>query len=274
MNASIKTLSLEEGLKSLPIRHKNAHKGDFGHVLIIGGDYGMGGAVRLAGEAALRAGAGTVSIATRPEHAFAIMGNCPELMCHGIEYARDLNPLLKQATAVVLGPGLGQSDWGQALFKHTFFIEQPLIVDADGLNLLIPYTLKRNNWILTPHPGEAARLLDKTVEDIQKDRVNAIYTLQNRYEGIVVLKGAGSLVLGTGEARICLAGNPGMATAGMGDVLSGIIGAFVAEGLALEEAASLGVSVHAAAGDKLALNGNRGIKASDLFETIRECLNQ
>jgi len=267
-----KSLDLNTQLLALKPRLVDAHKGDFGHVLVIGGEYGMGGAVRLAGEAALRTGAGLVSIATRPEHAIAIMGNCPELMCHGIRTAKELNPLLMRANVVVIGPGLGSQDWGEKLFKSALQSELPLVVDADALKHLASADIKRSNWILTPHPGEAALLLGQNVSDIQADRERAVTALREQYQGVIVLKGAGTLILGE-KAYRCYDGNPGMATAGMGDVLSGIIAGLIAQKLALEDAANLGVSVHAVAGDTAALKGERGLKASDLFEPIHQCLN-
>jgi hydroxyethylthiazole kinase-like uncharacterized protein yjeF len=263
----------------LPKRSKNANKGDFGHVLIVGGDYGMGGSVLLAGEAALRTGAGLVSIATRPEHAYAIMGNCPELMCHGIQEAQDLDNLLKKATVVVIGPGLGQNTWGRDLLTLVLKSSLPLVVDADALNLLAASKEQeqkyyKENWILTPHPGEAARLLGIEVSEIQSDRVKAAIALQNRFGGVIVLKGAGTVVLGKEQKlQVCSRGNPGMASGGMGDLLSGVIAGLLAQKLPLQDAAHFGVFVHARAGDKAAKKGERGMIARDLLEYIRECLN-
>lgn len=259
---------------SLSPRARNAHKGDFGHVLIVGGDYGMGGACCLAGEAALRAGAGLITLATRPEHAVSIVGACPELMCYGIKEPKELNPLLGRATVVAIGPGLGRSAWGTALLTQVLATLLPLVVDADALNELADKPNKRENWILTPHPGEAGRLLQKTTLDIQNDRVQAIRALQERYHGVMVLKGANTLVLNErGVLQVCPAGNPGMATGGMGDVLTGVMAALVAQKFSLADAASLGVLVHAMAGDRAAKAGERGMRASDVLAEIRACLN-
>lgn len=274
--SDFRTLSLETCLQSLPPRVRDAHKGDFGHVLIVGGDYGMGGACRLAGEAALRSGAGLVSIATRPEHAFMITGGCSELMCHGVQKPSDLEPLLARASVVAVGSGLGQHPWGAALWAHILASDLPLVVDADALNLLAKNPTTRENWILTPHPGEAARLLQTKPADIAIDRMNAIEALQKRFGGIIVLKGAGTLVMSAmNTPDLCEQGNPGMATAGMGDVLTGVIVALVAQGMSLLDAARLGVVAHATAGDEAVEwgGGERGIIASDLFEGIRTCLN-
>jgi NAD(P)H-hydrate epimerase len=273
----MKSLSLEECQKSLTVRKKNAHKGDFGRVLIVGGDYGMGGACRLAGETALRSGAGLVYIATRAENAFAILSGCPELMSHGIKEARDLDPLLSKATMVAIGPGLGQTPWAKNLLGQVLETDLPLVVDADGLNLLALNPIKRDNWILTPHVGEAARLLNTTIADIAVDRERAIHLLQEKYHGVIVLKGAGTLVLGASNGsttpEICEAGNPGMATGGMGDVLTGLIAALVGQNLSPMQAATLGVIAHATAGDMAAELGERGLMARDLLPGIRECLN-
>lgn len=279
-NSQPQPITLQDCQQYLSPRPSDANKGNFGHVLVIGGDYGLAGSVRLAGEAALRAGAGLVSMVTHPEHAFAISGACPELMCLGVRVIEDkkgLSPvleLLKRVTVVVIGPGLGKNEWGKILFETALESQLPLVVDADGLNFLAQTTQMRSNWILTPHPGEAARLLGQSVADIQKDRLKAIAALQQKYQGVQVLKGAGTLVLGGDNTpRICNAGNPGMAVGGMGDILSGVIAALVAQGLSLEQAASLGVIAHATAGDKIAQNGERGIMARDLLKVIKECLN-
>lgn len=276
-------LNLATCKNALNPRTRDAHKGLFGHVLIVGGDYGMGGAVCLAGTAALRSGAGLVSLVTRPEHSFAITAACPELMCHGVpdkKLEEFLMPLLKRATVILMGPGLGQAPWGKALFQYVLtHWSGDLIIDGDGLNLLSQARQSRDNWILTPHPGEAARLLytlvpDCSVEFIQNNRLEALQALQTAYQGTVVLKGADTLILGkSGQPALCTGGHPAMATAGMGDVLSGIIGALVAQQMPLEAAAQLGVCAHAEGG-ALAANGQaRGLLASDLFKTIPQCLN-
>ncbi len=273
--SSVIPLELSEEQKALPARKRDAHKGDFGHVLIVGGDLSMGGAVSLASSAALHAGAGLVSVATHKEHVEAVVSQQPEVMCKAVETTSDLKPLLERATVVVIGPGLGKSAWSKAMFSEVLESDLPLLLDADALNLLAQTNLKRDNWILTPHPGEAARLLEVSTQEIQADRVKAIKELKDKHGGVVVLKGAGSLVSAAGshEIYMCEAGNPGMATAGMGDVLSGVIGALVAQKLSLEHAARLGVCVHAHAGDHASKFGERGILASDLFPHITELVN-
>jgi len=259
-------------LQQLGRRERDAHKGRHGHVLVVGGDHGMAGAVALTAEAALRAGAGLVSVATRPEHTMMLTSRCPELMCHGIRTAADLTPLLARASVVVLGPGLGQGEWGSALFGAVLDSGLPLVVDADALNLLATMPEQRGNWVLTPHPGEAARLLGTTVAAIQADRFSAIRELKKRYGGSVVLKGVGSLVLDDAGLALCPYGNPGMAVAGMGDVLAGVAGALLAQGQS--QAAALSVLVHALAGDRAAMEGGeRGLRASDLFSFVHQCVN-
>jgi NAD(P)H-hydrate epimerase len=259
----------------LPPRPRGAHKGHFGHVLVVGGDLGMAGAARLAGEAALRTGAGLVSVATRPEHVAAVVAARPELMTHAVAAPGDLAPLLARATVVALGPGLGRGPWGRALLEQVLGADRPLVVDADALSLLAESPRRRSDWVLTPHPGEAARLLALGTAAVHADRFAAAAALQQRYGGVVVLKGAGSIVQGPGTRppAVCSAGNPGMATGGVGDVLTGIVAGLMAQGLGADDAAEMGVCVHAAAGDRAAAAGERGLVASDLFAPLRELLN-
>lgn len=259
---------------ALKPRPRSAHKNSMGHVLVIGGGPGMPGAVRLAGEAALRSGAGLVSIATHPAHTAAIVGSRPELMVHGVSQASDLEPMLASANVIAIGPGLGQSDWAKALFSKALELDLPMVVDADALNLLASRDEARLNWVLTPHPGEAGRLLDDSAGNVQSDRLAALAALHRRYGGTVVLKGAGSLVSSlAGLPWVCTAGNPGMAAPGMGDVLTGVVAALYAQYRDAEAAAVLGVAVHARAGDRAARDGERGLLASDLMPGIRHWLN-
>lgn len=258
----------------LPPRLRSAHKGDHGHVLVVGGDHGMCGAVRLAGEAALRAGAGLVSVATRAAHAPLLSAQRPELMCHGVESPEDLDPLLSRITLVAIGPGLGRGTWGQAMFRRILGLKTPMVVDADALNLLAGEPVRRDHWILTPHPGEAGRLLGCTSGEIQQDRFAAVRAIQERHGGIIVLKGAGTLVcVPGGEISLCSEGNPGMGSGGMGDVLTGVIAALVAQDVPLADAARLGACLHAAAADRAAHGGERGLLASDLMPHLRRLAN-
>jgi hydroxyethylthiazole kinase-like uncharacterized protein yjeF len=261
-------------LQKLGRRSRGAHKGHFGHVMVIGGERGMSGAARMAGEAAARVGAGLVSIATRAEHAAILSSACPELMCHGVENKRQLRPLLDKANVIAVGPGLGQGPWAQELFGAALETDLPIVVDADGLNLLANEPVRKDNWILTPHPGEAARLLNSQAGKIQLDRFAAIRDLQQRYGGVVVLKGAGTLVSGMDLGiSLCSDGNPGMASGGMGDVLTGVISGLLAQGLSLKDAANAGVYLHAVAGDRAARFGERGMLATDLMQEVRFLIN-
>ncbi len=254
----------------LPRRDRCTHKGNYGHVLIVGGDCGYSGAARLAGEAALRAGAGLVSVATRTEHAGLMNLSRPELMCHGVETAGQLAALLEKASVVVIGPGLGQSDWAKELFVATIKSQKPLIIDADGLNLLARSPVTNSDWILTPHPGEAARLLSCSTAEIQQDRFAAASAIQAKYGGIAVLKGAGTLIASEDEIAVSTTGNPGMASGGMGDVLAGVIAGLLAQGLSLKNAAQQGVYLQGLAADlATAKDGERGLLASDLMPYLR-----
>ncbi|RDI99781.1 NAD(P)H-hydrate dehydratase [Dyella solisilvae] len=261
---------------ALPPRPRQSHKGDNGHVLAIGGEHGTAGAIRLCGEAALRAGAGLVSVATRAEHLPALNSARPELMAHAVDGPQALEPLLPRATVLAVGPGLGQGAWGHALWLTALDAGIPLVLDADGLNLLAQEPRKFHGLaVLTPHPGEAARLLGRDTASISADRFAAVRELARRYDAVVVLKGAGSLVADpTGHVALCPWGNPGMASGGMGDLLTGIVAALLAQGCSLWEAACLGVGLHARAGDLAARRGGeRGLIASDLLEPLRGLLN-
>jgi NAD(P)H-hydrate epimerase len=188
--------------------------------------------------------------------------------------ATDLAPALERATVLAIGPGLGRSEWGRALLETALAAGLPAVVDADALNLLAEAPRRSDRWVLTPHPGEAARLLGVSAAEVQADRLAATRELQSRYGGIVVLKGAGSLVLSPGDPpRLCDRGNPGMATGGMGDVLTGVIAGIAAQCGDLTTAARAGVFVHAQAGDLAARRGERGLLAGDVLEQVRACVN-
>lgn len=257
-------------------RRKNAHKGLYGHVLVIGGGPGMPGAVYLTALAALRVGAGLISVATLPEHAQMVLPLLPEAMIYPINDITDLQPLLSHATLCVIGPGLGESVWAKALFQATIAAQLPLVIDASALRMLARNPQYDDNWVLTPHPGEAASLLSCSIAEVQADRYNAAKLIQQQYGGAVVLKGSGSIVTDAGlQTYICSAGNPGMASAGMGDVLSGVIAGLLAQGISLADAAKLGVWLHARAGDDAVLSqGERGLMASDLMPYLRRQVNQ
>ena len=267
-------IQLDDFIHSLPMRPRDAHKGHFGHVLVIGGNLGMSGAVRMAAESAARVGSGLVSVATRPEHAAFINAGCPELMCHAVRRKRDLSPLLAKASVVAIGPGLGQDAWAKDMLTTVLDGSAPLVIDADALNLMAQEPTYSDRWILTPHPGEAARLLDSTASRIQADRFTTASEVQACYGGVCVLKGAGTIVAtGKDIPAVCAAGNPGMASGGMGDVLTGAIAGLLAQGLTLSDAAQLGVCLHATAADYAAAKGERGLLASDLLPYLRDLVN-
>ena len=266
-----------DGLRRLE-RRRGAHKGDFGRLLIVGGDADMGGAVLLAGEAALRTGVGSATVATRGVNRAAVLARRPELMVRAAETAADIADLAERVDAIAVGPGLGQSEWAERLLDACLAAGKPLAIDADGLNILAKRGAERGEaaglqglptgTVLTPHPGEAGRLLGKDAAWVQSHRLEAAATL-SRYGATVVLKGAGTLIAWGGAARsICLAGNPGMATAGSGDVLTGIVGALLGRGLSPRFAAELGVWIHASAGDEANERCQSSLLASDIVQAI------
>ena len=297
---SVRMLRFEERIRRLPSRNRNAHKLNHGHVLVVGGDQGMAGAVAMAAEAAMYSGAGLVSVATHPTSVSSLVARRPEVMTKGVTTSEALKVLLNRATVVVVGPGLGNeslgneslgneglvnegsginslasdSVWGAQLFNDVLESGLPMIVDADGLNRLsrLPaQSVRRDNWILTPHPGEARRLLGK---DVQVNRLTSVKQLQEKYGGVCLLKGAGTLIASDHDVWLCPYGNPGMSVAGMGDVLSGVIGGLVAQGLDIDDAACLGAIVHSLAADNIvARQGERGLFATELLPEIRKLLN-
>lgn len=255
-------------------RPRNSHKGSFGHVLAVGGIEGMSGAIRLCGEAALRSGSGRVTLATDPAHAQLINLARPELMVKAVADEGELLSLLSADHTVAVGPGLGATSWSGSLLKACLETDVPLVIDADGLNLLARQAqekpVDRGNWVLTPHPAEAARLLGCTVSDVQQDRVLAAVSIAKRFAACVVLKGCGTIVADpSGQYSICPWGNPGMATAGSGDVLTGVIAALLGQGLSCFNAACAGVMAHAEAGDLAAEKvGELALIAGDIIDGL------
>jgi ADP-dependent NAD(P)H-hydrate dehydratase / NAD(P)H-hydrate epimerase len=264
-----------EILAALPRRHRTAHKGDFGRVLIVGSGSGMPGATRLAGEACLRVGAGLTTVAVAPENVAAIAAGRPELICLALTDGQVLGEALARADVLAVGPGLGRSPWARAALEAVLAAGKPVVVDADALNLLAEAEVRpRDDWILTPHPGEAARLLAATTQDVQNDRLAALDRLLERFGGTIVLKGAGTLVGATARTPgVCERGNPGMASAGTGDVLTGAIAGILAQCRDPWAAARVGVLVHAMAGDTAARGGERGVLASDLARELHHAVN-
>lgn len=262
-------------LPRLGARETQDHKGRFGHVLLIGGDRGFGGAALLSAQSALRSGAGMVSLATRSEHVSAALARLPEIMTLGVHSANQLMALVERATVLVIGPGLGQAAWGRSLLSVAANAALPQVWDADALNMLSAGAVDLPcDSVITPHPGEAARLLGISTAEIQADRPGAARSLAKKYSTTCVLKGAGSLIAsGDGRLAICHHGHPAMATAGLGDVLAGLIGALRAQGMTGFDAACLGVWLHARAGEEQGKNG-RGLAAGDLIAVIRQLLEE
>ncbi len=260
---------------TLPPRLNNAHKGANGRVLCIGGGEGMPGAIRLTAEAALRSGAGLVKVYCHPHSQPSVAAGRPEVMVS----ADDLMQMIAWASCIIIGPGLGRSEWSERVVRETIdalkLADKPTLVDADGLNLLVKMKLSvpSSRLIVTPHPGEAARMLDCDISSVEQDRFRAVKDIADNFNATTVLKGAGSLISDGKDCWVCAEGNPGMATAGMGDVLSGVLGALIAQGMSLTDAALRGVCMHAAAGDLAAQQGQRGMIASDLFPYLRQLNN-
>ena len=260
-------------------RKHSTHKHQCGHVVVLGGDLGMPGAVRMAAESALRAGAGLVTVVSHKEHAAVILAGRPELMLSPSDDGHVSSELLNKATAIVIGPGMTDSTWSRNLLSAALQPRVPKLMDAGALRLLSEDDDgQRDDWVLTPHPGEAASLLGESASDVQNSRFTSVELLQQKYGGYIVLKGAGSLLKAPISAKeklpqVCPYGNPGMASAGMGDILSGVIGSFIAQGYELELAAQLGLCVHSLAGDLAAKDGQTGLLASDLLTHIRQLVN-
>lgn len=283
-------------------RSRSAHKGHTGSVLVIGGDSGFGGAAMMAAEAAARCGAGTVSLLTRPVHVPAMLSRRPEVMVCGLDAWQgdaglQAKRLVEKATVLVIGPGLGQSAWSRQMLQNSMMwavlLEKPLVLDADALNLAAQDdnfwsetapAPQRHDWVITPHPGEAARLLATTTAQVQADRFAAITQLQARTGTQCLLKGSGSLMAfasaagspraGNSQIDVCTEGNPGMASGGMGDILTGVIAALMAQGLSSADALRCGVCAHGEAADQaVAATGERGLLATDLLPWLSRVLN-
>ena len=274
-------------------REAASHKGSHGHVLVIGGDSSFGGAVIMAAEAAVRSGAGLVSVITRSAHRPALLARRPEVMVLGTEDDNtNIDDLISKATTIVIGPGLGRGSWARCLMQKALYAQisadRPLVIDADALHLLAEKReqgsaekgagIKRDNWILTPHPGEAAALLNRSISEIQGDRYAAVRQLNATWGGACLLKGSGSLICTAEKSQqklfLCSEGNAGMATGGMGDVLSGIVGSLVAQGNSLESSLCAGVCIHGEAADlSMQADGQRGMAATDLMPFIRQLVN-
>lgn len=291
--APIATRINDQVLPNFEARSENAHKGHFGHVVVVGGDAGMGGAAILSAQSAARSGAGLVSLATKAEHVTASLMRAPEIMAKDTSSGQELEPLLEKPTHIVLGPGLGNSAWSSQMLQRVLMANKPTVFDADALNMLasqdrLSLSSHSAQKVLTPHPGEAARLLGISTAEVENNRWQAAAQLRERFTATVVLKGACTVVATLDKATsddsskentqhlwVCDKGNPGMASGGMGDVLAGMIASLMAQGMNSDQAALWGVLLHAQAGDELAEQyGQRGLQASDLLPQVRKILHQ
>ncbi|SEA22878.1 NAD(P)H-hydrate dehydratase [Microbulbifer marinus] len=264
-------------VKRLPARAADSYKNQFGHVLIIGGDSGFGGAAVMAAQSAARAGAGLISLATRPEHLPAALTRCPEVMARPVISGQELEPLLEGPDVIAVGPGLGRAPWGEQLLARAGRADVPLVLDADALNILaggrVLAGIERDDWVLTPHVGEAARLLDCDTAEVLADPRAAAVAVQQKFSGVVILKGAGTLIAHDRGVDLINSGNPGMASGGMGDLLTGIIAALIGQHMTPLEAARLAVWLHGEAGNRAAEDGQRGLLATDMLPWIRRLVD-
>ncbi len=242
----------------------------------MGGHHAYTGAICLAAEAALRSGASLVSVCCHEMSRTPLLTRRPEVMIAANSLQTlSSSPVLDKAKSIILGPGLGQDNWSQALFDYVIQLPQSKVIDADALRLLAKKPLKNNQWILTPHPGEAAALLACSTAEVEADRFSAVKKIALQYGGICVLKGAGTLISDGNITWINRTGNPGMASGGMGDVLSGIIGALILQTSDILSAARLGVYIHGLAADIITQkHGQIGLLASDLSPEVQRLINQ
>lgn len=263
-------------------RMYNTHKGDFGYVLVIGGAPGYSGAASIAAEGAARVGSGLVTVAYHEQAANLLNSRRAEIMAFEVsKYPEKLDELIDQASVIIAGPGLGQLDWSREVLNKVLASDKAKIIDADALNiiaednLVLDAALENQEIIMTPHPGEAARLLNISTKEVQADRFGAIRKLHEKFKATIVLKGAGTLIMDDSALmHLCSDGNPGMACAGMGDLLAGIMGGLIAQGMSAQDAAKIGVALHAKAGDLAAkTHGPRGMMALDLIPGIRKLIN-
>ncbi|WP_448212643.1 NAD(P)H-hydrate dehydratase [Colwellia sp. MEBiC06753] len=266
----------ERGLPSITPRLATYHKGSIGLVLAIGGNIGMPGAIRLAAESALRAGASLLAVSCHQDNHGLVFQGRPEIMLAPSEPERLANSsFIDKAKVVLVGPGLAGDSWAKKMVDVAITANRPLVVDADALALIKHKKVRYSHWVLTPHPGEAAFLLDTDIASIEADRFAAVQAIVERYGGVCVLKGAGSLIAANQQILINTTGNAGMASGGMGDVLSGIIAALILQTGSIFEATRLAVSIHGQAAELVTQQvGMRGLLASDLFEPIRQLVNR
>ena len=259
-----------QGRYPLARRVADSHKGDYGRVLVLGGEQGMQGAVCLAAQAAARMGVGYVTVATAGRDVAQVLADRPDFLVINLLDDQRVDDALAACDAILIGPGLGGSEHASALLARVLASEKPCVIDADGLNVLAKQQVSCVHAVLTPHPGEAGRLLGEDTAWVQQHRLQVAARLQAQYQAGVVLKGAGSVFLPVPEGvGVCGCGNPGMAVAGMGDVLAGMLVGLLGLGYAREKAMSMAVMNHAGLADALAHEqGQAGLMASDLLERL------
>ena len=282
VSPTVKELSFEDIKTNIPKRRENSHKGNHGKLLIIAGDEGFGGAGIMSSESGLKTGTGLVRLLTRKSHISASLARNPEVMVSGADNAQDIEANLEWPNAIVAGPGMFENFWSeQILYKLLLSLadnDTSTLLDAGALRLLCYKAFSKINLhsetVLTPHPGEAAEMLKVTAEEIQKNRIKSAKELQKKYGCIIVLKGNGTIICNKNDVYLCSYGGPELAVAGSGDILSGVIGSLIAQGLTPFDAAKTGVVIHALAGEEFAKDvGKIGLAAGELIPYIRKFLN-
>ena len=277
--AGEKTLTYRQTLQNLPEipkRKITAHKGTIGLLLTVGGNQGMPGAIQLTSQAALRSGAALVAACCYNDNQSMLHSAQPELMIAGVD-VKSLKPYrqLNKVKCVAIGPGLGLDEWAQQLFNFVLTFNKPTVVDADALTLLAQKPMINQHWILTPHPAEAARLLNTQVAKIERDRFAAAQQIAQQYGGVCLLKGAGTVISDGEQTWINCSGHSAMATGGMGDVLTGIIAALMMQMNDNFSAAKLAAFVHGYIAEQwVEQNGEIGLLASDIIQALPKTLTQ
>ncbi len=260
-------VSLDQGIL-------DTHKGSFGHLLIASGDTGYGGAGIIASEAAIMSGCGLVTLITKKEHIQSSLSRNPEVIALGVDGRQDAEGFLRDQKNFLIGPGLRESVWSEQLCELFLTSAERnkdinIVIDAGGLYYMKEFGCPQNA-IITPHPGEAAMLLDCSVDEVQTDRLETAKKLYKKYNCLTILKGFQTIVF-DGEAYRCTDGGPALSTAGTGDVLAGLIGSFLAQGLEKIDAAKFSIAIHGAAGDRFSKNnGIRGLTATNLINIINK----
>ena len=273
----IKEFNFDSLEKSIPERSSNSHKGDFGKVMIVGGSEGMGGAAILSSEASLFSGAGLVHLSTHPINVEASLKRNPEVMAYGIDKSFSIP---ENIDVLLCGPGLKNDEWSKNVFDEIISANNfgAVILDAGALHFIGENNLETSkNKVLTPHPGEAAKLLGISNNEVQEDRINAAKSISNKFSASVILKGKETIICSYGDEElfICTEGGPELSSGGTGDVLAGVLSALIAQKVDITDACKISVAVHARAGEEFRnKTGEIGLNASSLIPTIRDLLNK